>query len=164
MRFEKMEDCYLDTATGLEWSLENYGPMDWHKAMKFCDGLGNNWRPPAIKDLLTLVDHTRYRPATELPHMMPSYYWSSTTHADSTDCAWGVYFYYGSDGWSSKSYGYYVRAVRGGRGLMEDYAIALQQAIEYAVQGIEIPELIAKKCPHHAQLLNKMLQRGPCND
>lgn len=113
MRFEKREDCYLDTETGLEWSLGNYGPMTWEEAIKFCTGLGDGWRLPTMQELLSLVDYSRYNPATELPGMVSSSYWSSTTYAGSTDSAWVVYFNYGDDYWGDKSYNYYVRAVRG---------------------------------------------------
>jgi hypothetical protein len=38
-----------------------------------------------------------------------------------------------------------------------DYAISLQQAIEYHCNGMEIPESIANLCPHHARKLNARL-------
>jgi hypothetical protein len=38
-----------------------------------------------------------------------------------------------------------------------DYAIALQRAIEYHCSRIIIPEWIIKDCPHHAEMLNKLL-------
>jgi len=39
-----------------------------------------------------------------------------------------------------------------------DYAIALQRAIEYHCKRMEIPESIARMCPHHARKLNARLQ------
>lgn len=111
-RFEQREDCYYDTETGLEWSLENYGPMSWEQAVEFCKKL-YGWKLPTIQMLLTLVDHRRFNPATALPDMVPSDYWSSTTYAFNTGLAWLVDFRNGYDDWRHKSNGYYVRAVRG---------------------------------------------------
>ena len=113
MRFEEKEDCYLDTQTGLEWSKDNLGPMTWQDAIDgFAKGK-NGWRMPTIEELLTIVDYTKYDPATTLPNMVSSDYWSSTTSADSTHGAWTVYFYDGYVSNYAKSYSRYVRAVRG---------------------------------------------------
>lgn len=109
--FEKRQDCYYDTQTGLEWALETVGPFDWQEAMVFCEKYG--WRLPTIQELLTLVDYNRYNPATALLNVVSSRYWSSTTDADHTNDAWYVNFYNGNDCWSYKSRDYFVRAVRG---------------------------------------------------
>jgi hypothetical protein len=114
MRFEKRSDCYFDAETGLEWSLENYNEMPWQAAIDFCLNLGNGWRIPTIKELFTLVDHSKYNPATELPDMKPSYYWSSSTHAGYADYAWYVGFYAGYVYNYVKTFHGYVRCVRGG--------------------------------------------------
>lgn len=113
MRFKKKKGCYLDTETGLQWALKNFGPMSWDKATAEFNG-SNGWRLPTIDELLTLVDYTKFNPATSLPDMVSSYYWSATTYAGSTYGAWSVYFYYGSGSWSCKSSSHYVRTVRGG--------------------------------------------------
>jgi hypothetical protein len=114
VRFIKRPDCYLDTKTGLEWSLVNYGPMKWHNAMDQFDG-PKGWRVPTIEELLTLVDYTKHDPATELPWMVSAYCWSSTTSADLTRYAWRVGFNYGYAYCDFKYYSHYVRAVRGGQ-------------------------------------------------
>lgn len=44
-------------------------------------------------------------------------------------------------------------------GSVEDYAIALQQAIEYAVRGELIPHVIVDQCPHHGHTLNSQTLR-----
>ena len=36
-----------------------------------------------------------------------------------------------------------------------DYSISLQRAIEYHSRGRDVPDEIAKNCPHHAKMLNK---------
>ena len=52
---------------------------------------------------------------TYFPDTVASYYWSSTTYASYTNYAWIVDFYDGSVNYDIKTYGYYVRAVRGGQ-------------------------------------------------
>ncbi len=113
MRFERKDDCYLDARTGLEWSLDNIGPLTWDEAMRQYPSDGE-WRLPTVNELIALVDFELTNPATELPGMEPSAYWSSTAHAYRTSCAWYVYFYNGYDDWNYKYSSYYVRAVRGG--------------------------------------------------
>jgi len=111
-RFVKNQDYYLDTKTNLEWSIENYGPMTWHEAVEKFDG-SSGWRLPTIEELLTLIDYSLYEPSTELPGMLSSFYWSSTTNANGTGNAWGVYFDGGYGYGDYKDYCNYVRAVRG---------------------------------------------------
>ena len=114
MRFIKKTDCYLDTKTGLEWSLGNCGLAPWDKALELCVNMKGAWGLPSIEELLTLVDYERFNPATELPGMLSSDYWSSTTIAYNTSHAWSVCFNYGHDYSDYKSDSYYVRAVRNG--------------------------------------------------
>ena len=114
MRFEKREDCYYDTETGLEWSLESHGPMSWQEMIDFCMTLGSGWRLPTIHELITLVDYNEFKPATGLPGMKPSFYWSSSNHAYYTDCAWAVSFDDGGVDHYAKAHHIYVRCVRGG--------------------------------------------------
>ena len=110
MRFEKKENCYLDNETGLEWSLENFSPMPWHEDMKKFDG-SDGWRVPTIEELLTLVNYEKYDPATKLPNMLSSYYWSSTIDASVTNYAWIVHFRSGTSYRDVRSNSRYVRAV-----------------------------------------------------
>ena len=84
--------------------------MSWDDAIKQFDG-SNGWRLPIIEELKTLVDYSVQEPATELPEMVPSNYWLSTTHAHLSNLAWFVYFYNGYGSVSLKSSAYYVRAV-----------------------------------------------------
>lgn len=114
MRFEKKSDCYLDTETGLEWSLENYDPMTWEHVMTLGYELGDGWRIPSIQELFSIIDYSRFNPATELPNMVSPNYWSSNTFAYGPNRAWGVDFGSGYVGGGSKASGRYVRCVRGG--------------------------------------------------
>jgi len=79
----------------------------------------NDWRLPTIKELLTLVDYTKMNPACNLEDTKSNFYWSSTTVVGSEYEAWGVYFYFGYDGWRDKSNSYYVRCVRDGKDSLE---------------------------------------------
>jgi len=111
MRFKKKTDCYLDTKTGLEWSLEGFGPVAWNNAQS---GLIYPWKLPTIEELFSIVDFAKFNPATELPGMESSYYWSSNTYAYNSDCAWYVNFCNGLVDYNYKTaqYQYYVRYVR----------------------------------------------------
>jgi len=113
MRFKKQEDSYLDTVSGLEWSLENYGPMSWSDAVRLPQGLGSVWRLPNIKEIFTLVDFRKISPATELPGGISSYYWSSSIYEGEHDYAWAVYLVSGYVGPMHKTGHNYVRFVRG---------------------------------------------------
>jgi hypothetical protein len=107
-----------DTLTGLIWQKEaTEETMTWEKAQEYCENLSLNgytdWRLPAVKELLSLVDYSRYNPATKMPNTSSSFYWSSTTYAYNTNLAWGVYFSNGNDSYDYKDNSNYVRAVRG---------------------------------------------------
>ena len=115
MRFIKQSDCYLDSKTGYEWSLRSYRVMSWEEALGLCVNLEGSWGLPSIEELLSLVDYTKFNPATELPGMLSSHYWSSTTYANNTDYAWYVYMYTGYVDTYVKTDTYYVWPVRGGR-------------------------------------------------
>jgi hypothetical protein len=123
-----------DISTGLTWQKASSSGKTWEQALAYCEGLslgGNtDWRLPTIKELRSLADYSRYNPAintTYFPDTVSSLYWASTTHADYTYNAWGVYFYNGYDLMSYKNGSYYVRAVRGGQsGSLGDLVIAQQ--------------------------------------
>jgi len=120
-----------DQATGLTWqqntadvngdntiTSNDYPTGDratWEQALAYCEGLGNGWRLPNIRELKSLADKTTYSPAIDSHFQCESnYYWSATTNANFADYAWFVYFYYGNDSYLNKTSHYYVRCVRGG--------------------------------------------------
>ena len=107
-RFEKREDCYYDTETGLEWSLETQGPMPFESPCKSCY---NGWRLPTIQELLSIFDYSRL--STDLPGMKMSHYWSSDIYAYDSNCVWGVYFYNGAVDYGTNTLHHYIRCVRG---------------------------------------------------
>ena len=111
VRFEKREDCYYDTETGLEWSLVSHGPMPFDESL--CKSFYNGWRLPTIQELLSIFDYSKIGTATDLPGMKLSYYWANEEFIKDKNCAWGVYFYTGSVEFGIKTIRHYIRCVRG---------------------------------------------------
>ena len=129
-----------DNMTGLIW-LKNASCGDrreWKEALRFANtlfdgstringkdcGLSDNskagdWRLPNTHELLSLIDLSQDKPA--LPSGYPfydvqnTYYWSSTTNAESTNYAWYVYLDDGQVYIDGKSYSNYMWPVRGGQ-------------------------------------------------
>jgi hypothetical protein len=109
---------WVDPATGLEWQCESPGRMDWHAAQSYARSLSINgkddWRLPAARELESLLDRSKYRPAMreEVPFRDNLSYWSSTTFGLNKNNAWIVMF----DGAYVLSYyktnAYHVRCVR----------------------------------------------------
>jgi hypothetical protein len=99
----------IDQATGLMWTQATVATdKTWAEAVKAAAAVDlggfTDWRLPTRKELLTLVDDTRFNPAinTDLFQCDPSRYWSSTVDAESpSDYAWYVLF---DDGCSFLSY------------------------------------------------------------
>ena len=108
-RFEKREDCYFDSKTGLDWSLETHGPMPFDESL--CKSLENSWRLPTIQELLSIFDYSRS--STDLPGMKLSYYWANEEFIKDRSNAWGVYFYNGAVDYGANTLYHYVRCVRG---------------------------------------------------
>jgi hypothetical protein len=111
-----------DSATHLTWSKETLSNkcVTHATAEKTCAGLDlaghSDWRLPTRKELNTLVDDTRFRPAIDVeafPDTKSDWYWTATLYASSSDYAWCVNFNSGLvDGSHRGSYGAFVRAVR----------------------------------------------------
>jgi hypothetical protein len=100
-----------DAATGLTWTQSDGGSaMNWKAALEYCEGLdfagAADWRLPNAKELQSIADYTR-TPAldpmfgataihNESGETDYPYYWSSTTHADSSSGgAWAAYVAFG---------------------------------------------------------------------
>jgi hypothetical protein len=130
-----------DKVSGLMWQkVSPDNKMTWEKALEYCENLifanYTDWRLPTEKELRSLVDSTRYDPAINtmyFPDAFSSFYWSSTSVAAQTNCAWAVDFDQGNsiytyDTFEStrKSGSYYVRAVRVGQfGALDGWALTL---------------------------------------
>ena len=110
---------WIDPNSGLEWQSESPGKMTWNQAQSYAQSLcwdgKADWRLPAVSELETLLDRTRYRPVMreEIPFRDTLSYWSSTTFGHNKNSAWIVMF----DGAYVLSYyktnEYYIRCVRG---------------------------------------------------
>ena len=110
---------WTDPKTGLIWQRQSPGEMTWNQAQSYAQSLNwagkTDWRLPAVRELETLLDRTRYRPVMreEIPFRDTLSYWSSTTFGPEKNNAWIVMF----DGAYVLSYyktnEYHVRCVRG---------------------------------------------------
>ena len=114
------DNVVIDLNTGLMWQ-QTIPTTDytWSNANSYCSGLTyagyDDWRLPTPKELLTIVDNSRYNPAidtTYFPNTPSGYFWSSSTYADLTAYAWYVNFDSGNVNGIKKSITYYVRCVR----------------------------------------------------
>jgi len=115
----------IDTTTGLIWQDNNDTKTvskTWSEAIDYCENLRledhSDWRLPNKKEILSIVDRSRYSPALDtdvFQHYSMSRYWSSTTYARDTSKGWNVHFGYGYSGDNVKSDSNNVRCVRGGQ-------------------------------------------------
>lgn len=112
----------LDTGTGMTWQ-QAASPATYtlDDANSYCSsntpGLpGTGWRLPSMKELQTVVNDSRVRPAID-SSVFPSTpfdvaYWSSTKVAGRPGYAWSVSFELGVSSHTSASTKYHVRCVR----------------------------------------------------
>ena len=112
-----------DSKTGLTWqdnSAVKETKMTWQDAKSYCSELSlggySDWRLPNIKELQSIVDISKYKPAIKKGFNYVStsyYYWSSSVYVSDTKDAWVVDFEYGYTDNSDKTSKNYVRCVRG---------------------------------------------------
>lgn len=141
---DNLDGTVTDNATGLMWvqdpslcggsSYPNLwangpnipAPQPWNDAIANCEALDyaghNDWRLPNIKELLSIVDYGRLKPAIDTsvfkyaPSGSSDYYWSSTSCAYSPGGSfWYVFFWSGEAQSAGISDYCYVRPVRGGQ-------------------------------------------------
>ena len=78
----------------------------------------SDWRLPTVMELESIVDLSRHDPSIDtafFANTQTSLYWSSNTRAIETPYAWYMNFTSGTASYNYQSYGYCVRAVRGGQ-------------------------------------------------
>jgi|APSaa5957512576_1039674.scaffolds.fasta_scaffold31900_2 hypothetical protein len=109
-RFIEKEDCFLDNQTGFKWSKENFGPIQYENITYNIIPIG--WKIPSIKELFTLTDHNLFRPATSLPGMKSTGYWSTSLQVCTTDDIWIVNFSYGGVLSYRTRYNCYIRYIK----------------------------------------------------
>ena len=91
---------------------------DWDGAKAYCAQVGatlagTGWRLPTLKELMSIVDYSRYDPAidpTAFPSTPSDYFWSSSPLAGSSSSAWLVRFTVGYPDYVGNAA--YVRCVR----------------------------------------------------
>jgi hypothetical protein len=106
------DDEVLDTKTELVWK-RNHEPNihTLKKAKKLEHGI---WRLPTVQELLSIVDYSKYAPATdtEIFTDAPSAdFWSSSPDASYSSFAWYVYFHSGRPNTTNRGYHCHIRLV-----------------------------------------------------
>jgi len=110
-----------DPSTNLMWEDTKHvkDGVSYFEATSYCKtltlGEHKDWRVPTLKELLTIVDYTRYEPAIlkEFSHVEEDrLYWSSTHYANKSTEFWGVVFEDGDTDNASANYDRRVRCVR----------------------------------------------------
>lgn len=116
-----------DSATGLIWKRCAEG-MTWSSgtctgpATKYTHKAAlqlrlNGWRLPNIKELASIVDHSKSNPAITDPSSFPNtpfdtYFWSSSPYLGNSNYAWSVNFDAGYVNGYNRTNDVYVRLVR----------------------------------------------------
>ena len=127
------EPVVTDNVTGLIWQgcpagLNNSDCstgstiwQNWQTALSYCEGLDwgghDDWYLPGIKEFASIVDDSRIDPSIDtsaFPRTPSTYFWSSSSFADSPSRAWHVYFNYGYVYYHDKDSVRAVRCVRVG--------------------------------------------------
>jgi len=92
-----------DNKTKLTWQqVVPSGTYTWAAAKSYCVGLGatlgGTWRLPTVRELVSIVDHSRSQPAIEqtaFPNTPNEGFWSSTPYIGISNYAFNVSFYTG---------------------------------------------------------------------
>lgn len=92
-------DVVHDGATQLIWQRAWQGPATWLDALAGCQALAlggfTDWRLPALKELLTIVEDRALNPSTDIavfPGTPGEWLWASTPGLAPPDYAWAVSF------------------------------------------------------------------------
>ena len=133
MRFiDHGDGTITDNQTGLMWTKDAgtptvgscaggiktwQGALDYVTCLNGINHLGHSdWKLPGVKELISLVDYSRFGPPLPLSHSflnVQSYgYWSSSSDANYTDGAWVVHMWDGGVGHDGKASNGYVWPVR----------------------------------------------------
>ncbi len=134
---DNLDGTVTDNNTGLMWEQQDDGnTYNWYETSGTYDASYNptsqdicgalttgsytDWRLPSKKELMSIVDYSIPNPGSKInttyfPNTNASNYWSSTTGAYNPNNAWYVDFNDGRVDSSYKTYGMYVRCVRGGK-------------------------------------------------
>ena len=93
--------------------------LNYTQAKTYCAELDlggfHDWRVPTLKELLTIVDYRRYKPATVEPFKYveeESSYWTTTLYIGESGSRWVINFKDGATSDASEIYDRYLRCVR----------------------------------------------------
>jgi hypothetical protein len=121
---DNKDGTVTDTSTGVMWQQATApGTYTWGEALSYCENLVlpsggySDWRLPTIKELHSIVDLMRAKPAIDItyfPGAVSDNYWSSTTYVQSPGKAAAIDFTDGHGDDYNKTSTFYVRAVRAG--------------------------------------------------
>jgi hypothetical protein len=100
-RFELVENGHavFDKTTGLVWERRpELSVHSWDDCFEFCRNKEINgkrgWQMPTIKELLTLIDYSQFKPALPAGHpfenVRAGFYWSATELMRAPQFAWNV--------------------------------------------------------------------------
>ncbi|MBH1988404.1 MAG: DUF1566 domain-containing protein [Myxococcaceae bacterium] len=109
----------LDRATGFVWQrIISQESFDLEGAISYCRqfGLeGASWRLPSIKELLTIVDYSSYKPSIHrivFPETLSSKFWSSTPFVGQSGTMWGLNFAHGRTSILGSAQKFMLRCIR----------------------------------------------------
>ena len=111
----------IDGKTKLMWQDDisaKSTEKNWQDAIHHCQnleiGVYSDWRLPSRMELFSIVDRSKKEPAIigVFKNVASGYYWSSSTRADDSNNAWGVYFGNGNGYTRNKGDNRLVRCVR----------------------------------------------------
>jgi len=105
---------YLDLHTGLLWHRDIKDNMTYNQALDYTKRLGSNWQIPTMEELHSIVDYNKCNPATTLPDMKASWFWSSSGNDNYSNNSWTIHFYGGDVYNYNKDRNSYVRCVNTG--------------------------------------------------
>ncbi len=119
--FVKSENIVIDISKNLMWQ-DNIDVIQykssWSLAKEYCESLTLNgftdWKLPSIKELQTIVDIKKAKPALyeEFKFIEQTSYWTSSQDITNDAYAWYVGFKTGATYKDSKDYDCYVRCIR----------------------------------------------------
>ena len=125
------DETITDNNTGLIWEKEFIGDeYTWSEAAAHCEYLTlaskSDWRLPNTRELFSIVNYGTDEPAIDESYFpdigsYSSSHWASDGYQGNTDDAWDVNFEYGDVNKNPKTDTNYVRCVRDGETVNDDY-------------------------------------------
>lgn len=119
--FLKSDNIVIDIDKNLMWQDNEEVKIyksNWSLAKEYCKSLTLNgyidWRLPSIKELQTIVDVRKKKPAVneQFKFCQNTSYWSNTPDIKNKNYAWYVGFETGATFLGSKDYDCYIRCIR----------------------------------------------------